>query len=113
MDDLLGAEQGDVLGLVEPGLDLLLDGEGDVNRQRRHGGREELAGRRIDGGPIDALADGLGQPLAQAVAEGGGHERGAPELRNFELPLTPLELAPCTTSLAPRRRVTTAPAPVT
>jgi len=56
------------IGLVEAGLDLLLHGQRELERQRRHGLDQQLADRGIDLGAEDALAQGLGVAPAPARA---------------------------------------------
>lgn len=46
------------IGLVEAGLDLLLHGQRELDRHRRHGLDQQLTDRGIDLGAADALAQG-------------------------------------------------------
>jgi hypothetical protein len=63
------------ISLVEAGLDLLLNGERQLERHRRHGLDQQLADGHIDLGAEDALAERVAEQLAAARAHVGGEER--------------------------------------
>ena len=63
----LDLEAAQPIRLLELRLDLLLYGQGHLDRQRRHGRDQQRADGGIDGGPVDTLAGRLGEPLAKAM----------------------------------------------